>query len=93
MKGDINNGTKIKKQNPEITTVTMPGTVSPNNNQDLLYAVRLLEGTGAGIDKSEQRNILNEDLCDDIQEVSDIVDQTKDPGILLPDGRVLSWIA
>lgn len=47
---------------PEITTVTMPGTVS-SADRDVLHAVRLLESTGAGINESERDRILDKGLC------------------------------
>lgn len=46
----------------EIKAVTMPGTAS-SADQDLLYAIRLLEGTGAGINEDEWKRILAEGLC------------------------------
>ena len=162
---------KFGDKAPEITTVTMPETVS-SADQDVLYAVRLLEGTGAGINGGERKKILAEGLCpgiafrsaidrnrglisiteegmeetrywqegqvtidldrrriyfgvffelntledyieeykidpqeseqmpvainesiEDVQKMLDLVNQTKGSGILLPDGRVLLWIA
>lgn len=56
---------KFKQQKPEIKTFTMPGTVS-SADQDLLFAIRLLEGTGAGINEDEQERILAEGLCSGI---------------------------
>lgn len=173
-----NIATRFGDKVPEITTVTMPGTVS-SADRDVLYAVRLLEGTGAGINEGERKRILAEGLCpgiafrsvidrncglisiteegmeetrccqegqvtidldrrriyfgvffewstledyieeyeidpeepgkmpvtinesidienfpfEDVQKMLDLVNQTEGFGILLPDGRILSWIA